>query len=141
MRMSGSFRKIQRQSSGFSLLELLVVLSLLGLLTAITFPNIVNLYQSVGSRLQIDQIIDDINGLGYGAFNSSSEIVLNNIPENTGRQNAPINLPVGWRLAVVNPIQYLQNGACQGGEIRLFFEGELIISKKLTPPFCRIKQS
>ena len=141
MRMSGSFRKIQRQSSGFSLLELLVVLSLLGLLTAITFPNIVNLYQSVGSRLQIDQIIDDINGLGYGAFNSSSEIVLNNIPENTGRQNAPINLPVGWRLAVVNPIQYLQNGACQGGEIRLFFEGELIISKKLTPPFCRIKQT
>ena len=141
MRMSGSFRKIQRQSSGFSLLELLVVLSLLGLLTAITFPNIVNLYQSVGSRLQIDQIIDDINGLGYGAFNSSSEIVLNNIPENTDRQNAPINLPVGWRLAVVNPIQYLQNGACQGGEIRLFFEGELIISKKLTPPFCRIKQT
>ena len=139
--MSGSFRKIQRQSSGFSLLELLVVLSLLGLLTAITFPNIVNLYQSVGSRLQIDQIIDDINGLGYGAFNSSSEIILNNIPENTGRQNAPINLPVGWRLAVVNPIQYRQNGACQGGEIRLFFEGELIISKKLTPPFCRIKQT
>ena len=141
MRMLVSFRKIRRQTSGFSLLELLVVLSLLGLLTAITFPNIVNLYQSVNSRLQIDQLIDDINGLGYVAFNSTSEIVLSNIPENTSRQNAPVILPVGWRLAVVNPIRYLQNGACQGGEIQLFFEGELIIAKKLSPPFCRIKQS
>ncbi len=141
MRMLESFRKIQRQIAGFSLLELLVVLSLLGLLTAITFPNFVNLYESVRSRLQIDQIIDDINGLGYSAFNSSSEIVLDNIPESAERQIAPINLPAGWRLAVLNPIRYLQNGACQGGEIRLFFEDELIITTELSPPFCRIKQT
>ena len=146
MRMLASFRKNRRQITGFSLLELLVVLSLLGLLTAITFPNFVNLYQSVNSRLQTDQIIDDINGLGYAAFNSSTEIVLNNIPATRSnvwaeKRNAPVSLPVGWRLVVLNPIRYLQNGACQGGEIRLFFEGELIISKTLSPPFCRIKQS
>lgn len=141
MRMSESFRKIQHRFDGFSLLELLVVLSLLGLLTAITLPNIVNLYQSVNSRLQIDQIIDDINGLGPSAFKSSNGIVLNNITASSEKQNVPVNLPVGWRLSVINPILYLQNGACQGGEIRLFFEDELVVTRKLSPPFCRIKPS
>ncbi len=52
---------------GFTLLELMVVLALLGLIVAIALPNLQTLYDSVTRNTQRDRILDQITVLGREA--------------------------------------------------------------------------
>lgn len=53
---------------GFTLLELIVVLLLLGLVTALAMPNLERLAAGVATRTQRDRILDQFAGLGRQAM-------------------------------------------------------------------------
>lgn len=140
---------------GYTLLELLVVLSLLGMITAITLPNLVSLYNQFSNRLELESIVSDINSIGYRAFQEGRQYWLRNgetIQSNdseptvdryttTTTDNFPLTLPPGWILSVEQPVHYNFNGACSGGELRLHYLEELLLSETLEPPHCQIHES
>lgn len=74
---------------GFTLIELIVALVLLGLLSAVAIPNLQNLFGGVDRTVQRDRIVDQIAGLGRRAvLERSAWIVMDSTPTSKGRTSA-----------------------------------------------------
>lgn len=134
----------------YTLLELLVVLLIVSLLTALVFPRLVTLYQSFQLAYTRDDIIAQVGSLGYQAFQQGRyfklfyyppEIIENSL-ENVEQKKEelqeplPLELPAGWRISTETPIHFQANGVCNGGTVFLHYQ-EQSYKIQLIPPFCQ----
>ncbi len=127
------------KTRGFTLMELLVVLVILGLTAGVALPNMVKLYDNFQKNLDWQTVVSEINGLRLIAFRESESFYLHHLSNHPERYN--IALPDNWDYAVENPIFYKSNGACLGGKVRFFFQGELFKVVELFPPRCELEES
>ena len=134
---------------GFTLLELLVVLALLALATAIAMPNLERLYVSATRTSERDYVLDQVAALGREAtLNGRAYVLFGNAPppdpdEATGYaeyETYLVDVPEGWRLTLERPLVVLANGVCLGGTLALSHEREEAapVQLELAPPYCRI---
>ena len=70
------FRSIVTPVHGFALLELIVVLLLLGLITALAMPNLQRLAASVARSTERDRILTELAGLGRRAMLEGRDYVV-----------------------------------------------------------------
>jgi general secretion pathway protein G len=121
-----------RASSGFSLIEVIVVLVLLSLVTSVVIPNLSSTIDRFQLRSSKDEVLIQLSGLGYLAYQKQQAIVL--YPEDD--LGDVLELPEGWTIEIESPIRYQANGICLGGTITLVYKQA---AKKflLTAPFCR----
>ena len=131
----------RRKQIGFTLIEMTVVLVILGMVTALAIPNLVNLYQSVERRTSFDAAFSSFNALGRAANQQKGGFVLS-APE--GRleitdQSITLAFPENWRVELGGPVRFLSNGACLGGDIRIIEDQELLHQQSLEKPFCRLE--
>ena len=142
-------------SHGFTVLELLIVLSLLALLAAVAAPNLLRLYSSIQTRTERDYILDQFAGLGRMALrHGRSYVVLadgptapesvasleppGRRPTETGAEPYVIDLPEGWTIDLSRPLVIGVNGVCLGTELTLLHDGRVETRIALEPPYCRI---
>ena len=133
-----------RPAAGFTLLELLVVLSLLGLVTALAVPNLQRLYASVSRTTERDHILDQFEGLGRDALANRRAYVVFEQPPGPeaaaafpGYESRAIDVPEGWRIGLDRPLVVRANGFCLGGELTLTHLGTQVVRTMLAPPYCR----
>ena len=148
MRTSDTTRKKVRKSRlGFTLLELLIVLALLGLATAIAMPNLERFYAAATRATERDYVLDQVAALGRQAvLNGSAYVVFGNAPSLDPSEAARfaeyetyvVDVPDGWRLQFDQPLVVLANGVCLGGALTLSREGEETVRVELAPPYCGI---
>lgn len=148
MRTSDSCRKEARNlRRGFTLLELLVVLALLGLATAIAMPNLERLYAAATRASEQDYVLDQIAALGReAALNGRAYVVYGNAaPPNAAEaaryadyETHVVDVPEGWRLALDGPLVVLANGVCLGGALTLSHADAATVRVELAPPYCRV---
>jgi len=118
---------------GFTLLEMLVVLLIVGLLSSLGLPRLQRLAESLERANQRQSLIGQIDGLPYQAYASAREIILD-----SGASSA-INMPADWQIRVAQPVRYSANGVCSGGRVTVLAPGggeEVFILKA---PLCRIE--
>lgn len=129
---------IYLQNKGFTLLELLIVLLVLGLVTGLVLPRMSAIYEGMVVSYEKDDIVSQLNGLHFKTFQQGENFDLMVYPLPT---NSPklLELPEGWKLQAQQPIRFRSNGACTGGHLTLF-HGEETFVVKLEPPFCSAKQ-
>jgi general secretion pathway protein G len=131
-----------RYLPGFTLIEITVVLVLLGLISAIALPNLVNLYSSVERDTQLRQFTVDFNELGRRANTRGAGF---SIGSNAGQVQASdplivLRLPENWQVEIREPIVFRANGACLGGSLKVMEDNETVIDQLLSAPFCQLAE-
>ena len=149
---------------GFTLLELIVVLTLISLMTMMAIPNLQRLYGTVARTTERNAILNRLANLGRQAMlhRRTYLIVGTDTPDETKRpdatahsddEDAPspdhvspfehhepyrMDLPDGWTLHVPAPILVRANGVCLGGEVALSYNGAPDVRLVLEPPYCHV---
>ena len=119
---------------GFTLLELVVVLALLGLATALVAPAGFRMIASWRRATDVDAVLGTLVAMGARARQEGRAIHLPVGEVDTARVGA---LPDGWTLTLETPLTIQANGACAGtrGEMR---HPNYVRPFVLEAPFCRV---
>jgi prepilin-type N-terminal cleavage/methylation domain-containing protein len=128
--MAGTARRHSaRGERGFTLVEILLVLVLLGLLLALAAPALGKLYARIGFNSTLQELIGGIGALPLLAYALGEEGTLEELAARH------LELPEGWSLVGGKDIYLRANGVCSGGTVRLVWpEGARVL--ELEAPFC-----
>ena len=128
-------------TSGFSLLELLVVLAIIALIGALTLPNLGGLYGSASRSTERNRIMDQLSTVAdvaklhrqdYAVIGTTSAT----LPD--GFSAYPLELPDGWSVKVEAPILVRSSGFCGGGRVTVSHTESPPRTVSLVPPLCRV---
>lgn len=125
------------KSEGYTLLELMVVLAIIGLMISVATPRLITMYNAAQFSLEKDDITFQLSLLPTKVYLEGKNLSLKEIMED--KSGLFLSLPNDWQ--VLNPdaiasIQYSQFGFCNGGELQLA-RNERPLILQLTPPLCK----
>jgi general secretion pathway protein G len=115
---------------GFTLLELLVVITLIGLIAGVVAPRFVALGDRLAQKNQLQEARQKVNGLPLLAMRNGSAMRID-------ASGAPLELPDGWRISARSPVIYQSNGVCLGGDIEVWQNDTRQAVVDLQPPLCQ----
>lgn len=121
-----------RPQVGFTLLEIVVVLALLGLATALVAPAGLRTIEAWRRSTDVDAILSGLSGIGAHARQVGRALHLESGDDLTG----VVTLPEGWRIELDAPLSVQANGACAPGSGRLLADGYMQ-GFEIQTPFCR----
>lgn len=138
-----------RWASGFTLLEVLVALTILGFVTLAVTPKLASVFDSVTYAMNRGVFEKNLSALTYQALSRGEDLVLTTIdpyqqlvrsrplPQNQAIYVKPAELPLpeGWALQVLDPIIYRSTGYCVGGVVTAVI-GTVTEEYVLAPPMC-----
>ncbi len=149
---------------GFTLLEMLMVIFIIGLSAALVSPNLPKLFDRLSFALERDTFVRELNTLSYRAFDKNQDFVLaGNLESNqlatendemsasqsvdafdivTPYRSASVHMmrlaiPDDWTVKVPEPIFYRSSGFCTGGTVTIQ-TGQLEYSFVLDAPYCQV---
>ncbi len=121
------------RNRGFTLLEMVVVLSILGLATAIVAPATMRGIETWQRQGEIESMLDQVRGLPAAARAQGRDIVISG---DTLAADPPVlHVQSGWTASTDAPWTVRHNGVCDGGMIRLENKGRIAKIEALAP-FC-----
>lgn len=124
-----------RRQSGYTLLEMVVVLAIIGLVMSIAAPPMFKTIERWRERSALDDIQRQLQRLPV-------------LVERNGRAQTldsgkpwPAGLPPlaleGWQLKFVEPLVIQANGFCEGAQLELQ-KGARRVPFRVTAPFCQV---
>lgn len=121
--------------AGFTLLELLVVMSMVGLMTGIVAPRLWQWVEGARERKALDALHSALNTLPVRTFFKGQAMQVTSTREST------LPLLPGWRLEVAPPLFYEANGMTGGGRIKVWSEERLLADWQVLAPSGRVVAS
>ena len=120
-------------TAGFTLLEMIVVLAILGLATALVAPAALRSIDSWRRQAAIDALLDQIRGLPGEARAIGKAITISD--STLASDKSPLRVEDDWRLRVPKAWRVAANGVCESGEVVVAnARGERTL--RIAAPFC-----
>ena len=157
MPMSGSRQRPHRcnkpRAAGFTLLELLVVLTIIGLMAAAVTPSLSTRYGRLDFNLARESFEQRLNNLSYDAFGANADLIVKPTTQR-GRdalaamgptaadvmaRETVLQAPAGWEVLIDQPIIVRASGYCTGGALSVRV-GSFVANYVLRPPFCQAQE-
>ena len=132
-----------RYEKGFTILEMVVVLVMMGFITSLAMPGLQQMYGSMSRALVRNELHSTLNGLALAVRKTGRPFVLTSYPQQ------PSVLPqafsdrlslLGVRLSATKPILITATGFCPEGGVLLITQGEYKYSISLRSPDCRASE-
>lgn len=124
--------------AGFSLLELLVVLALISMLTAMVAPSLQRTYNAISGSGERAETRRQLERLPLLARAADAPIELST--GDTAAIAAQLELPDGWLVRPLEPVRIEASGVCHGARVQI--EGrETIEEVVLASPDCRVRDA
>ncbi len=151
----------RRTSSGYTLLEMVVVLAIMALVTGVAAVRVFSMISSWRERTQLESIEQQFAHLPVLARQRGQEILLpppatsvadgaavgttahastmGNAATESGAHSLPpaVILPAGWLVRFNHRLRVRSNGFCEGARIQLE-HGDRHYPRLVTPPFCQL---
>lgn len=142
-------RRRRLAEAGVTLIELIVLLAVMGMITALAGPQLYRTFDAFRFRLGRDDVERQLASLNQKAFLENRNLLLMSQPargveaaqsraELLDAQDAAaitLNLTQDWTITAAQPILYRSNGMCDGGTVRVDV-GTYAYLYQLTPPRC-----
>lgn len=132
----------ERNNAGFSLLEVVVVLAIMGLILSIVGQRAVQNIESAYFVNTSESVLADVvywkidaNVNQQTRIIEMSETGPQDWTEQEQRNIRTLDLPKGW-ISEGDPIRISSTGMCFGGRVTLEDENGRRIAYELTPPHC-----
>ncbi|MBC3870900.1 pilus assembly FimT family protein [Undibacterium oligocarboniphilum] len=140
---TSSHKKKHSGQYGFTLLELLIVLAMLGLLGSLAMPALGKLIDSVRYRSERSGVLAQINALSYRHYLLAQDSVLktDNLADVLKDGKPALDLPVGWSVRIPVPLHYQFNGYCDGGVLELRIPEHPPEVIRLSAPRCGVSDA
>jgi general secretion pathway protein G len=140
-------------AAGFTLLELLVVLTILGLMAAAVTPDLASMYGRLDFNLARETFEQRINNLSYEAYGANTDLVLKPTTQrgvdaleamgpsaaDVMSQEITVPVPADWEIYIDRPIVFRASGFCSGGALSVKV-GEFVANYVLHPPYCQAEE-
>lgn len=139
MPMSGTCRNAEPRARrlgehGYTLLEIVVVLAILGLVTAMVVPSVVRGIESWRRQAVVDALADQLRGLPAQAREGGRDIIISNAT--LAAPTPPVQVEDDWSLSVAQPWRVRANGACGDGLLVLREATGRTVAIRVGAPFC-----
>jgi general secretion pathway protein G len=118
---------------GFTLLELMVVLSILGIVTALAAPSLLRTIDAWQRQSLVDALFDQLRALPGKARAHGMDIHID--AESLAGERPPVPVAPGWTLTPDAPWRVRANGLCEGGTLQLS-DGSRSWTIAVSAPFC-----
>ena len=125
---------MSRRTPGYTLLELVVVMAILAMATAMAAPAGYRMIRSWQEATQVDDVLQQMERLPSAVRASGNPL---DVAAEGGI--APVTLPEGWTLRATTPLRVQANGACSEAEAALT-TGHQTVAFKIHAPFCRVER-
>lgn len=128
------------EGAGFTLIEMLAVLTLVGLMSAVTLPAMQRWFDSVSQRAQVSEIAVQFQKLGARAalLAQTVEVGKSTWRDRLADGEPALALPEGWAVAGDGVVKYYQSGVCGGGSIELSGPQEKSVRLQIAPVSCDV---
>lgn len=120
-----------RQARGFTLLELLVVLALVGMMAAMVAPRLQGTYEAIASSGERAEVARQLERLPLVARDRGRSITL--APGGA----TPLQMPAGWTVTALDAVLVDASGICHGGRVVVRGRGS-VETWTLSPPDCGV---
>ena len=125
------FTKFTKES-GFTFIELLIVVSIIGIMLSVSMPISFNMYTSYKASLKAQEVMVFISGLRRDAFlyserkllSSKGDVIMVNDEEKVFEDT---------RIRIDSPIVFYRNGTTSGGTINIYI-GDQAYSLSVNAP-------
>ena len=121
------------RQQGFTLLEMIVVLAILGLATAMVAPSALRSIDTWRRQAEQDSLLDQIRALPGNARATGRPVIISDAA--LAATKPPLHVSADWTLHAREPWRVHANGVCEGGEVEI---GNAYGTRriKVASPFC-----
>ena len=121
------------QSSGFTLIEILLVISIVALVMGVSVPASYQMYQSYKNSLKAEEVLAYVSTIRRESFLFGEETVLastdGRIQQGDGRMTNFTDVFV----QIDTPIKFYKNGTTSGGILKIHAGGSVYLLKVSSP--------
>jgi len=117
-------RMAETRSSGFTLIEILLVMAILGLILSVTLPISYDLYKSYKASLRAEEVMIFVSSLKRESFLYNERKTLTS-ENGMMRVNGEDKRIPETRIRIDSPIEFYKNGTTSGGLVTLVTGNEV----------------